>query len=63
MASNDQLVDAIRTAVDAAVSLRQLALQRIERFPAADADCGTATGIPPLNAKGRLFQTSQNATT
>jgi hypothetical protein len=63
MASIDPLVDAIRTPVDAVVSLRQLTLRHIERFPAAVANYGTAAGIQPFNAQGRLTQTSQIAAT
>jgi hypothetical protein len=67
MASDDPLVDAIRATVDAAVSLRPLALRRIEqfpkRFPDAAANYNTATGIRSLNAQGTLFQTPQNAAT
>jgi len=63
MASIDPLVDAIRTSVDAVVSLRRLTLRRIERFLAAAANYGTAAEIPLFNAPGQLFQTPQNAAT
>ncbi|WP_211434594.1 hypothetical protein, partial [Bradyrhizobium diazoefficiens] len=59
MASNDPLVDAIRTGVDAVVSLRQPPFRHIDGFSAAAAD-SAAAGIPSFNAQGLVFETSQN---
>jgi hypothetical protein len=60
VAPNDRCVGAIRTVLADNVSLRQLALRHIERFPAADANCGTTAGIRPFSAQDRLFKTPRS---